>query len=138
MIGPEEPEQSAVDAGAARGHVEKALLDARRPDDCGRRKCPRQRRLVADVQLQASAVIARRFAADGEADRIVGLNLALDASAMRWRPGVAEQKDQLAIVLDRIAKIDRIEAEVRHRARRRRPAGFPIDIAGKLADFLAG
>src|SRR5580704_1862092 len=101
MIGPEEPEQSAPGAHAARRHVEKTLLDARRADDGRGRKCPRRRWFVVDLQLQALAVIAGRLAAGGDAHRIVGRNLALRSTAMRRRPRIAEQKDQLAAMLDR-------------------------------------
>src|ERR1700688_2832838 len=105
MIGPEEAEQSTVGAHAAGGYVEEALLDAGRTHDGGGRKCAGWRRLVVDLQLQALAVGAWRLRARGEADRIVGGNLAVGSTAMGRRPGVAEQEDQLAGMLDRIAEI---------------------------------
>jgi len=41
-------------------------------------------------------------------------------------------------VLDRVAKIGGIEPEIGECPRRRRTAGFPVDISRELADILRG
>ena len=83
------------------------------------------------------AVAAGRVPAGRESDGVVGRNLPCRSTSMRRWPGIAEQKDQLAVVLDRVAEIDGIQAEGGERAGGRRLASLPIHIAGELADFLA-
>jgi hypothetical protein len=95
--------------------------------------------LVVELEFRAFAVIARRGPAGGEADGIVGRDFGRGAAitAVCGWPRITEQEDQFAGVLDRIAEIDPIEAEIRERAGCGRLAGFPIDIAGELTDLLA-
>jgi hypothetical protein len=54
----------------------------------------------------------------------------------RW-PRIAEQQNELAAELDRIAEIDGVKTKIRERSRRRRLSGFPVDIAGELTDLIA-
>jgi hypothetical protein len=56
---------------------------------------------------------------------------------MACRPAIAEQQDQFAGMLDRVAEVDGIEPEIAERTRRRRLAGFPVRIASELAKLFA-
>jgi hypothetical protein len=87
------------------------------------------------LHFEALAVVRRRFHASDDTDRIVRRNLAGRPARMARRPAVAEQQDQFAGVLHRIAEVGGIEPEIGEGHSRRRPAGLPVGVARELEIF---
>jgi hypothetical protein len=89
-----------------------------------------------NLHLQALAVVGRRLAPSDHPDRVVRRNLTDRAAGMPWRPTVAEQKDQLARMLDRVAQVRCVEPEIGECPPRGGPAGFPVGISSELTDLF--
>src|ERR1700730_5887944 len=138
MVGPEKCVEAVGAADAAGRHVEETLLHRRRTDDGRRREPFRGPSLLVNLHLQAFAVIGRRLATNDDPDRIVRRYVGGDAARMRRRPAIAEQQDQFARMLDRVAEVDGVEPKYGAVGAGSGPPRLPIRVAGELADFISG